>query len=196
LRETGRESIRQRELPAHVMVYYIIALALYMQSSYREILRCLREGMVWLFGEDAAGKPAAKSAIAQARERLGVEPLRKLYEDLVKPIATERTRGSRYRVWGLVSLDGSTLDVADTTANRGAFGSPEGRTGEGSYPQLRLISFVENGTHVLFGASCTKPRWKRTLTRTGFPSCTRSGWCGANCPSSSLPPPGAEGDVS
>lgn len=153
LRETGRESIRVRELPAQVMVYYTIALALYMQSSYREILRCLREGLEWLFGKDVTGQPAAKSAIAQARNRLGVEPLRMLYHDLVKPIAVERTRGSRYRDWRLVSLDGSTLDVADTVANADAFGRPGSGNGEGPYPQLRLVSFVENGTHVLFGAN-------------------------------------------
>jgi hypothetical protein len=134
------------------MVYYIIALALYMQSSYREILRCLREGLTWLFGEDVAGKPAAKSAIAQARSRLGVEPLRGLYLDIVKPIATDRTRGSRYRGWRLVSLDGSTLDAADTEANEDAFGRPSGK-GDGPYPQLRMVSLVENGTHVLFGAN-------------------------------------------
>ena len=48
LAETGRESERRRDLPAHVVVYYVIALALYMQSSYREVLRCLLEGLQWL----------------------------------------------------------------------------------------------------------------------------------------------------
>lgn len=63
LKETGRTSIRERELPAHVMVYYVIALALYMRSSYREVLRCLRDGLEWLFGEEVTGKPAVKSAL-------------------------------------------------------------------------------------------------------------------------------------
>jgi hypothetical protein len=48
LAQTGRASRRQRELPAHVMVYYAIALALYMQVSCREVLRCLMEGLRWL----------------------------------------------------------------------------------------------------------------------------------------------------
>jgi hypothetical protein len=133
------------------MVYYIIALALYMQSSYGEVLRCLREGLVWLFGREAAGKTAAKSAISQARARLGVEPLRRLYEELAQPIATERTRGAWYREWRLFSLDGSTLDVADTKANRRAFGRPSNHKWKGSYPQMRLAGLVENGTHVLLG---------------------------------------------
>ena len=151
LQETGRASIRQRELPAHVMVYYVIALALYMQSSYREVLRCLREGLVWLFGHEAAGRTAAKSAISQARAKLGVEPLRRLYEELVQPISTKRTRGAWYRNWRLVALDGSTLDVADTEANRRAFGKPSNHQWQGSYPQMRLAGLVEAGTHVLLG---------------------------------------------
>lgn len=151
LNETNSAGVRQRDLPAHVMVYYMVAMALYMQSSYREVLRCLREGLVWLFGSDEAWNTPVKSAIAQARERLGVEPLKRLYEELVRPIATERTRGSRYRGWRLVSMDGSTLDLADTQANAKAFGRPGGEKGEGSYPQLRLVALVENGTHVLFG---------------------------------------------
>jgi len=151
LKETGRESVRERDLPAPVMVYYLIAMSLFMQSSYREVLRCLREGLVWLFGAEAAGKTAAKSAISQARKRLGVEPLERLYRELVHPIATPRTPGAHYRGWRLASLDGSTLDVADTKANAAAFGRPGGEQGPGSYPQLRLVSLVENGTHVLFG---------------------------------------------
>jgi hypothetical protein len=151
LNETNRAGVRHRDLPAHVMVYYMVALALYMQSSYREVLRCLREGLVWLFGSNESWKTPVKSAIAQARERLGVEPLKRLYEELVKPISTERTRGARYRGWRLVSMDGSTLDLADTEANEKAFGRPGGENGEGSYPQLRLVALVENGTHVLFG---------------------------------------------
>jgi len=151
LEETGRASVRQRELPAQVMVYYQIALALYMQSSYREVLRCLREGLVWLFGPEGAGKAAVKSAISQARRRLGVEPMRRLYEELVKPIATPQTRGAYYREWHLVSLDGSTLDAADTEANRRAFGKPSNHQRWGSYPQVRLAGLVENGTHVLLG---------------------------------------------
>jgi len=153
LEATGRASLRERDLPAHVMVYYVIALALYMRSSYQEVLRCLYEGLTWLFGAEVSVRVSAKSGIAQARARLGAEPLARLYREVVGPIATERTRGSCYRGWRLVSVDGSTLDVADTAANRLAFGGPSSQHGKSSYPQLRLVSLVENGTHVLFGGS-------------------------------------------
>jgi len=152
LESTGRTSIRQRDLPAHVVVYYVIALALYMQSSYREVLRCLLEGIKWLLGPGATLKAAGKSGISQARTRLGWEPLQKLHDEVVKPIAVESTKGAWYRGWRLVSLDGSTLDVADQKENETAFSRPSASRGSSAFPQVRLVSLVENGTHVLFGS--------------------------------------------
>lgn len=152
LKETGKSSQRQRDLPAHVVVYYVIALALYMQSSYREVLRCLLEGMQWLLDPTVAVKVAGKSSISQARSRLGAEPLRQLHDRLVGPIAEAATRGAWYRKWRVVSLDGSTLDVADEADNARSFGRPSGRRGKSAYPQVRFVSLVENGTHVLFGS--------------------------------------------
>ena len=151
LAETGRASERERDLPAQVMVYYAIALALYMGSSTREVLRCLLEGLRWLWGAEAV-KVAGKSGISQARGRLGEAPLHRLYETVVQPIATRASKGAWYRNWRLVSLDGSCLDVADTEANRAAFGLPGASRGESAFPQLRFVALVENGTHVLFGA--------------------------------------------
>jgi Insertion element 4 transposase N-terminal/Transposase DDE domain len=152
LAETGKASERERDLPAQVMVYYAIALALYMGSSTREVLRCLLEGLRWLWGAEAV-KVAGKSGISQARSRLGEAPLRRLYEAVVVgPIATQATKEAWYRGWRLVSLDGSCLDVADTEANRAEFGLPGASRGESAFPQLRFVALVENGTHVLFGA--------------------------------------------
>src|SRR3954462_11806150 len=151
LAETGRASERERDLPASVMVYYAIVLALYMGSSTREVLRCLLEGLRWLWGADAV-RVAGKSGISQARSRLGEVPLRRLYEEVVRPIATRASKGAWYRDWRLVSLDGSCLDVADTEANGSAFGRPGASRGESAFPQLRFVALVENGTHVLFGA--------------------------------------------
>ena len=151
LRTTGKASVRQRDLPAHVVIYYVIALALYMQSSYREVLRCLLEGVQWLLDPSATVKVAGKSGVSQARTRLGSEPLRQLHDEVVQPIAVRATRGAWYRSWKLVSMDGSTLDVADDPANDEAFGRPSASRGSSAYPQIRFVSLVENGTHVLFG---------------------------------------------
>src|SRR3954449_12697103 len=142
--ETGTASERERDLPAQVMVYYVIALALYMGSS-------TREGLRWLWGA-AAVRVAGKSGISQARSRLGEAPLRRLYEEVVRPLATRASKGAWYRDWRLVSLDGSCLEVADTVANRSEFGVPGASRGASAFPQLRFVALVENGTHVLFGA--------------------------------------------
>jgi hypothetical protein len=151
LAATGRASQRERDLPAHVVVYYAIALGLYLHSSYREVLRCLLEGVQWLLDPAVALKVAGNSGISQARTRLGWEPLRQLHNEVVKPIAVAATKGAWYRGLRLVSVDGSTLEVADESANSKAFGRPGASRGQSAFPQLRFVSLVENGTHVLFG---------------------------------------------
>jgi Insertion element 4 transposase N-terminal/Transposase DDE domain len=152
LEKTGRASVRERDLPAHVVVYYVIALALYMRSSYREVLRCLLEGVQWLLDPSAAVKVAGKSGISQARGRLGAEPVKELYEGVVVPIAERRTKGAWYRNWRLISLDGSTLDVADTAENEEAYGRPGASRGSSAFPKIRFVGLLENGTHVLWAA--------------------------------------------
>jgi len=99
LTSTGRASVRERELPAHVMVYYAIALALYADVSTREVLRCLLEGARWL-GEGAVeGEPTGTSGLSKARTRLGAAPLEALYREVVTPVAAEGTLGAWYRGW-------------------------------------------------------------------------------------------------
>lgn len=152
LNECNRQSKRQRDLPAHVVMYYVILLPLYMQASCQEVLRCLYEGVRWLFGNDSV-RIAGKSGISQARSRLGVEPVKRLHDGLVHPVAKKSTRGAWYAGLRLVSLDGSTLEVADTQENRERFGLPPASRGRSAYPQLRYISLAEIGTHVLFGST-------------------------------------------
>jgi hypothetical protein len=152
LQETKRGSVRQRDLPAHVVVYYVIALALYMRSSSREVLRCLLEGVQWLMDPSARVKVAGKSGISQARRRLGSAPMQTLYDSVVQPVATGETQGAWYRQWRLVSLDGSTFDVADTADNEKEFGRPGASRGASAYPKIRFVGLLENGTHVLFAA--------------------------------------------
>ena len=155
LAATGKASVRQRDLPAHVVVYYVIALTLFMNASCREVLRCLLEGVQWLSGPSAPIKVAGKSGISQARARLGSETLRRLHDDMVGPIATTATRGAHFKHWRLVSLDGGTLDLADNRAIEAQFGRPGAGHGESAFPQLRFVSLVENGTHV---AAARRPR--------------------------------------
>ena len=175
---TRKESVRQRDLPAHVVVYYVIALALYMQSSYREVLRCLLEGIQWLLEPSAGIHVAGNSGISQARTRLGWEPLRQLHDEVVKPVAVAATKGAWYRGWRLVSIDGSTLDVADEKGNSEAFGRPGASRGTSAYPQIRFVSLVENGTHVLFGSRMADYATSEiALAKTILPSLDKSMLC-------------------
>jgi hypothetical protein len=178
LEKTEKVSVRQRDLPAHVVVYYVIALALYMRSSYREVLRCLLEGIQWLRDPTVNLKVAGKSGISQARTRLGWEPLRQLHDEIVQPIAVKGTKGAWYRRWRVVSLDGSTLDVADEKANEDAFGRPGASRGNSAYPQIRFVSLVENGTHVLFGSQMADYRTGEiTLAKQVLPRLRRGMLC-------------------
>ena len=95
-------------------------------------------------GHFASAHPAGRGAIE------------KLYATVVGPIAEKRTRGAWYRQWRLVSLDGSTFDVADTAENEKVYGRPGASRGSSAYPKIRFVSLLENGTHVLWAACMDK----------------------------------------
>jgi hypothetical protein len=149
--ETGRTQRRHRLLPARVVVYHVLGLALFSQASYEEVVRHLVEGLAWASGWARAWNVPTKAALSRARARLGPEPLRALFAAVAAPLATPTTRGAWYRGWRLMSLDGTCVDVADTPANEAAFGRPgSGRgTGVGAFPQVRLVGLGECGTHAL-----------------------------------------------
>jgi len=153
LAETGKETVRERLLPNHIVVYYVLAMAMLMTASYREVMRWLLEGSRTVRALKIPTKPMAKSGISQARERLGWKPFELLYQQFVQPIATEATKGAWYRKLRLVSIDGSSIDVSDTPENDKEFGRHVGSRGKkrSAFPKLRIASLIENGTRVLFG---------------------------------------------
>lgn len=153
--EAGRRERRQRLLPARVVVYYVLAMALFADSSYEEVMRQLVEGLAWDSGWRRAWAVPDKAAIFKARARLGREPLELLFEAVCSPLASEQTRGAFYRGLRVMSLDGTCLDVPDTPANAEAFGRPGSsrREGGGAFPQLRLVALSEAGTHVITDAA-------------------------------------------
>lgn len=151
LGETDRQSKRKRRLPAPMMVYYIIALGLYMSEGCRSVLRRVAKSRRrWL---DDLDEICSESAISQARTRLGSEPIQRLYAEVVRPLATKDTPNAWYRQWRVVSLDGTTLDVADSEENDREFGRPGVSHGHSAYPQIRLLTLLENATHVMFSAA-------------------------------------------
>ena len=153
--EAGRGERRQRLLPARVVVYYVLGLALYSSSSYEEVMRMLVDGLSWQSGWRQPWRVPTKGAVFQARARLGQEPLRALFREVAVPLATTRTAGAFYGDLRLVSVDGTCLDVADTPTNERAFGRPGSGRGQkrAAFPQVRLVGLAECGTHALFAVA-------------------------------------------
>ena len=151
LRASGREGTRRRKLPTLELMYYLIALGLHASEACRSVLRRIMVRKR-LADEDDYETVCSAAAITQGRKRLGWQPIRDLYRAVVGPLATRASVGAWYRRWRLVVLDGSVLDVADTKKNERAFGRPGASRGKSGFPQLRFVTLLENGTHVMFGA--------------------------------------------
>jgi hypothetical protein len=128
-------------------------LALYAQASYGEVLRCLLEGVRWLRLRGAEVALADKSAITKARTRLGAEPLKALFARVASPLAAADTPGAWYQGRRLVSLDGTTIDLPDTPELDERFGRPAASRGASGFPQLRLLTLTETGTHAIFAST-------------------------------------------
>ncbi len=152
LADTGKASQRERLLPAPAVVYYVMALALWREAPLEEVLRVVCEGLQWLGGGQAGAVQASKSAISQARTRLGPEVMRRLAERVLRPLAAPGAPGAWYRGFRVMALDGSCMDVADEAANAAFFGYPGASRGETAFPQARVLGLVECGTHAVVAA--------------------------------------------
>ncbi len=156
LAECGRVERRHRLLPARVVVYYVLALALFSSSSYEEVMRMVVAGHAWATGWKQQWAVPSKAALFQARKRLGSKPLERLYSRVAKPLASADTAGDFYRSWHLVSIDGLCLDLPDTEANVERFGRPPSSRGGGrggAFPQVRVLGLAECGSHAIIDAA-------------------------------------------
>ena len=151
--EVGRTQQRHRSLPARVMAYFAIGMALHSEGSYEDVLSLLTDGLAWAADEEPVRLPS-KSAIFQARARLGAEPLRGLFNRVAAPLSQPGAAGAWLAGRRLVAIDGTCLDVADTADNAEFFGRPGVNKGEqAAFPQARLVAVAECGTHVMFDAA-------------------------------------------
>lgn len=149
--EAGRTEVRSRSLPARVMAYFSIGMALNSEGSYEEVFASLTDGLSWTTGWEQSWSLPTKSAIFQARSRLGFEPMRDLFARVARPIAHQETPGSWLAGRRLVAIDGTCVDVPDTPANAEFFGRPASSRGEkAAFPQARLVALAECGTHAVF----------------------------------------------
>lgn len=162
----GRTEQRHRSLPARVMAYFSIGMALYSQGSYEDVLAQLTDGLSWASGWQESYAPPSKSAIFQARARLGAEPLAALFEQVAAPLGTEGMSGVWLAGRRLVAIDGTCLDVADTEVNAEYFGRAGVNKGErAAFPMARVVALAECGTHAIFAANVgTYPESEAALT--------------------------------
>jgi hypothetical protein len=151
--DAGRTEQRNRTLPARVMAYFAIGMALYADGSYEEVLSQLTDGLSWASGWQDSYAAPSKSAIFQARARLGAEPVQALFDRVARPIGTASMTGVWLAGRRLVAVDGTCLDVADTVENDVFFGRPGVTKGErAAFPQARVVALAECGTHAIFAA--------------------------------------------
>jgi len=148
--ECGKESLRIRDLPAEVVVFYVIALSLFPGVAYESVLEWLITGLQWL--DTGEFRVNSKGALSRARTRLGTDVLRRLHERLAVPLNDGSLAGCRWKRFHLVAVDGSTLAVQDTESNVGAFGRPSNQHGIGTWPLARFVAMAEVGTHMIFAA--------------------------------------------
>lgn len=164
--ECRRTEIRVRLLPARVVLYYVLALALFYGDSYEEVMRKLAQGLRRLGNWGNDWKVPSNSAISQARTRLGSAPLRALFDRVAVPIARPGTRGAWYRRYRVMSIDGVVLDTPDTPDNDAHFFRTRNADKESAFPQVRIAALAECGTHAIVGAAISQgSQAERELTR-------------------------------
>lgn len=145
---------RKRALPAQLVVCLVIAMSLWSRDSMRDVLKNLIDGLTdaWV----KVGKywrTPCKSAITQARQRLGARVMSQLFHQLVRPMATGETLGAFLKGLRIVVIDGTCFDVPDSDENARVFGRPSSRPGtQAAFPKVRLVILVEAGTHIIFDA--------------------------------------------
>lgn len=171
LTETRRREQRSRLLPAHVMVRFCQAMCLFFDDDYEEVMRKLVGSLKSMGSWRGDWKVPTTSAISQARQRLGVEPLRLLFEQTAVPVAGRGTRGAWLGSRRLMAIDGFMLDVPDTEENVLEFGRRNNGKKSSAFPQVLTVMLGECGSHAIVGAAmgaCTED--ERPLSERLLPS--------------------------
>lgn len=162
--QAGRKEKRSRLLPAHVVVYYVLGLALYFGEAYEEVMRRLVGGLRFSRSWSREWHVPSTSAISQARARLGAAPLRELFDRVAVPMATRSTPGAWFHRWRVMAIDGVILDVPDTPENNEEFEHSSGGKGDSAFPLVRMVALAECGTHAIVAAELgTWSTGERTL---------------------------------
>lgn len=152
INDTGCREKRTRRLPAHVMIRYVIAMGLFAGESCEEVMRRLVGSLKKMGSWSGDWQVPTPSAITQARQRLGAEPLKELFGRAAVPVAQSGTKGAWLARRRLMAIDGSSFDVADTAENVAYFGRMGSGLKASAYPKLRVTALVECASHAVVGA--------------------------------------------
>ena len=141
------------KLPPHVMVYFVMALALFADDDYEEVAARLAQTLQGWGCWEKDWEVPTRGGITQARQRLGPEPVAEVFSQVAVPVADLDTAGAFLGPWRLMSVDGMEWDVPDTAANRAAFGSRAGPAGPAPFPKVRVVTVSECGSHAAVAAA-------------------------------------------
>jgi hypothetical protein len=152
---TGRQARRRDgKLPPHVMVYFTMAMALFADDDYEEVLARLTDTLVsWPDCWDTTWEAPGSGGITQARQRLGSEPLKELFAQVAVPVADMLTSGAFLGTWRLVAVDGMEWDVPDSKENAAAFGYAGSGNNRSAFPKVRVVALSECASHAYFAAA-------------------------------------------
>jgi len=150
LTATGKATLRRRKLPAEQAVWLVIGMGLFRDRSIQAVAQHLDLVLPAPTAKGPTGS-LTSSAVVQARQRLGSEPLSELFRQTAERWAVSAADTQRWRGLAVYGVDGSTLRIADTPENEEAFGRPGSSRGRAAYPQLRLVSLMALRAHLLAG---------------------------------------------
>jgi hypothetical protein len=154
LARCGRRDSRPGALPARFMVYFTLALALFQQDSYDDVAEHMVSGIAGM-----SGHVPDRASFSRARRRLGPQVLEAVFRDLARPLAPAGLDGAFWRGMRIAAVDGFVLDVPDTAASRRELGGPVDAGGNpAGYPQVRVVTLTEAGTHAQAGAAVGRHR--------------------------------------
>jgi hypothetical protein len=154
--QAGVREQRTRTLPARVVVYYLLAMVLFFNSSYTEVWNKLVAGLDWAKRfrvRMSLGMQPTAAAVTYARQRLGWQVMEALLEEVAGPLAGEDQRTAFVSGMRLAAVDGMCLDLPDTAENAAEFGYPGNDAGRGPFPQIRVVGLGECGTRAVLGAA-------------------------------------------
>ena len=150
--DLGVKEQRVRKLPAMVTLWLCVAMGLFTNISLEQVLIKMVKGLRYIWPGDEDYKSANKSAICQARYRLGARPAVELFRRVCKPLTTKQTQGAFLFGLRLMAIDGDVEDVPDTPANEAFFGRHHGNRGDSAFPQTRAVYLCESGSHIICDA--------------------------------------------